>query len=81
MNFQIQFLETSFDRPKVAPLQNTLDGVIGSNDVMHKEQRKAGRYKLWAGLKYPVNLKHSFNIHKDNINMWDQHRDGVFHEL
>ena len=78
---KIRFLETNIDRPKILPLQDTLDGVFSTNAHLHNEQRKGGRYKIWAGLRYPANIKHTFNKHKDKINHWDEIRDGIFHEL
>ena len=77
----VSFLKSNFDRPKVTPLQNTLNGSLFTNMHLHNEQRKWTKFKLWAGIKIPVNSNGTFNKHKDSINHWDECRDGVFHEL
>ena len=77
----VYFLKSNFDRPKVTPLQDTLNGSLFTNVHLHNEQRKATKFKLWAGIKVPLNINSVFNKQKDNINHWDECRDGVFHEI
>jgi hypothetical protein len=74
-------LKTNLDRPKLSLLQDTLHGILQTNSEFKKQQRKLQKFKNWGGIKIPINSQLSFNHCKDPLNRWDEHRDGVFHQL
>lgn len=81
-SLNLEFLKTNVDRPKIMPLQSTLDGVLESNLAIKTNQKVLQKYKYWAGMKIPINSNNSpFNRCRDKMNHWDEKRDGVFHQI
>lgn len=77
----LEFMQTNIDRPRVSPLQDTLPGVLESNSKIKHNQRSVQRYHHWAGMKIPIGKPNLFNHCRDKMNMWDEKRDGIFHQL
>ncbi|CAI2370589.1 unnamed protein product [Moneuplotes crassus] len=74
-------MKTSYDRPKVTAVQDTLHGIFQTSSSLKNEQRHR-KFKTWGGIKIPISIKTGqFNRNKDVLNKWDEQRDGIFNKL
>lgn len=80
-NINMEFMRTNIDRPKVMAVQDTLPGVLESNSAIKNKQRILQKMRHWGGIKIPIGKESLFNKRRDKISMWDEKRDGIFHEL
>ena len=76
-----ELMKSSFDRPKVSAIQDTLNGIIPISSELKLGQRKFQKYKHWGGIKIPVGADMNFHRHKDILNKLDEQRDGIFYQL
>ncbi|CAI2370877.1 unnamed protein product [Moneuplotes crassus] len=73
-------MKTSFDRPKVTAVQDTLHGIFQTSAHL-KQQQRHKKFKTWGGLKIPITHNGIFNKNKDIMSKWDEVRDGIFNKL